>query len=341
MFKDRILELPDRDYRDLPVASYSLLKSLDDEGPKAISNPKIAHGEALDFGQLVDIIITSPERRDEIFYYRSIEKPTASLLALADSIILDAIVNDDSFESITDATIDMRIKELGLWSTMKNAEKIKEKYDNDLFWNYIKCSLESKGKIILTQEVLEAAEHCADVLLNHEFTKDYFIEKEGVEILKQPSILYKFKGIKAKARIDLLIVDHNTKMIHVFDIKTGSELPSKFEISFYKYKYYLQVISYLLAVQSIVETSEEFNDYKIDTFKFLYISKKLPDVPVIYEVPERLLNSFMDGWLSSTGDFVAGYDELIKNYQYVVETGNYNCERKVMENNGKLKISLW
>ena len=335
-FINKVLTIPDEEYRQIPAFSYSLLKSLDDDGPRAISNPKKLSGEALVFGSLVDMMLTAPEHLDEKFYNHPITAPTASLLQLADALLLDAIVMDLPYEEITDDDVIVnKIGALKLWTNIVDTTKLKAKYDTDIFWDYIRESIAAKGKIIISQETLDAATHCANVLLTHEFTKEFFTEREGIEILKQASILYTFKGIKGKARIDLLVIDHNTKTIHVFDIKTGAELPSKFEISFYKYKYYLQVISYLLAVQSVCETNEEFKDYKIDTFKFLYISKKLSDVPVIWNVPEKLLNNFMDGWDDNTG-----FEELMRNYQYVVETGNYNCERKVMENNGKLTITL-
>ena len=228
-----------------------------------------------------------------------------------------------------------------LWSydtermDVKDDAKIAEKWGNDIFYNYIRESIEAKGKIIISQDTLDAAEHCANVLKNHEYTKDYFIETEDIEILFQPSIVYKFRGTQGKARLDLVIIDHKNKIIKPFDIKTGSELPTKFMNSFYKFKYYLQVISYLLALQSITETIDEFKNYKIDTFKFLYISKKLPDVPCEFEVPENILNSFVDGWDNNTG-----FMELVENYKYATENQIFNVERKVIEKKGKLKIEL-
>jgi hypothetical protein len=335
-FKDTILTIEDSEYRDIDASSYSLLKDLDESGPQCLVNTKFhKQGEALTFGSLVDIILTSPERKNEIFHTKQLVLPTASLLELANALLVDLSIMEEGLSYLTNENIQTKIKQLGLWSNIKDNDKLQAKYDDPIFWNYIKESIEAKGKIIISQETLDAAEHCADVLLHHEFTKDYFIESEGVEVLKQPSIVFKFKGVQCKARIDLLRIDHNNKIIQVFDIKTGGKLPTKFEDSFYEFKYYLQVISYLLAVQSIIETVPDFKDYKIDNFKFLYISKKLPDVPTIYEVPEKLLNNFMDGW-----DGNVGFSELLSNYKYAKENNSYNIERKVIEKQGKLQITL-
>lgn len=340
MFKDRTLTIPDHEYRDIQAFSYSILKAIDEEGPQALVSGRTISGKALEFGSLVDILLTSPERKNDVFWTKTLTKPTASLLILADSILNTLTIENKGVSDLTDGVINAHITNLGLWPNTKKESSLKEKYDVDIFWTYLAESIASQGKTIISQETLEAAEHCATVLLTHDFTRDYFIEREGVEILKQPSIVYKFRGTTGKARIDLLVVDHNTKTIHVFDIKTGASLPSKFEESFYHFKYYLQAVSYLLAVQSVVVNNPEFADYKIDTFKFLYISKKLPDVPVIWEVPEDMLNHFSNGWRSSTGGYITGFLELVDDYKCYTESQLFNTERKVMEKRGNLKITL-
>jgi hypothetical protein len=335
-FKDYIQQLPDNEYREIDAFSYSLGKAIDDEGPKVIVDSQPKTGPALEFGSLVDMLITDPESVSDKFWTKAIEKPTASLLELADALLIDALVMDLDFDHvIAYDNVTQKIKDLGLWSSMKDANKIAEKWGNDLFFNYVKESLLARGKIILTPETLELALHCADVLKTHDFTKQYFTESEDIEIIYQAVIVFKFKGVICKAKLDLIVVDHQNKIIHPFDIKTGAKLPSKFQESFYEYKYYLQVISYLLAIQYITESTSDFKDYKIDTFKFLYVSKKLPDVPVVFEVPEKLLNNFIDGWSDHTG-----FMELLMNYKFAKENECYNMERKVMEKNGMLKIEL-
>lgn len=333
--KDKILIISDQEYRDIPAFSYSLLKAIDEEGPQIITEPRTVTGKALEFGQLVDILLTAPENRYSIFHTKTVEKPTASLLQLADALLLDMLAGDLSISVVDDNFITNKIKELGLWNTIVDPKKLKGRYDVDVFWNYIIESINAKGKIIISQDTLDAAEHCANVLKTHPYTADLFVETDDIEILYQASLLYPFKKTKGKARLDLIRVDHKNKIIYPYDIKTGSKLPSKFEESFYEFKYYLQVISYLLALQYMVEHDKDLKGYKIDNFRFIYISKKLPDVPAIYEVPEGLLMSFFNGWNGNTG-----FNELVDNYKYATENEIYNSERKIVEHNGCLKITL-
>ena len=334
-FKNYTLQVPDQEYRSIDAFSYSLLKGLDEEGPQVLLDGQNKTGPALEFGSLVDLLITAPETKADKFWTKTLTKPTASLLELADALILDLVVMDGSPRDINHENIQEKIKQLGIWSNIKDQEKLKAKYDDPIFWDYIKESYEAKGKIILSQEILDAAEHCAIVLKTHDFTREFFIERDGIEVLYQVVILYKFKGIQGKAKLDLVRIDHNNKKIYPFDIKTGAKLPSKFQESFYEYKYYLQVISYLIALQFLVETIPDLNGYNIAPFRFLYISKKLPDTPAIYEVPEALLNSFLDGW-----DNHIGFMELVDNYKYAKENNCYNIERKIIEKQGQLKIEL-
>jgi hypothetical protein len=214
------------------------------------------------------------------------------------------------------------------------------KYNNDLFYNYIKATIEAEGKIICTPSLVEAAEHCANVLLTHEYTKHLFEETEEIEVLKQVPIFYKFKGIDGRGKIDLLRIDHKNKIISIYDIKTGTELPSKFQNSFYFFKYYLQVISYGTAIAYMITSHPELMDYTIDKFRFIYISKKLPDTPCIYEVRHELLNSFFDGWTDSTDGYHKGFHQLVTEYQYYTEKDDYTTEKKIIDNNGILNITL-
>lgn len=335
-FKDYALFMPDSEYRQIDAFSYSLLKAIDENGPIAMIEREDKKSKAMEFGSLVDILLTNPENKDSIFHTKAIEKPTAMLLTLADSLLMDILLNDKTYDEIINTeTIHNKIAELKLWSNIKDPVKLQEKWQNTLFYNYIKESIEAKGKIIVTPEILESAENASKVLITHDYTKDYFIETEDIEILKQPVFLYNFKGVQGKAKIDILKINHKSKSIQIIDIKTGSELPSKFENSFYFFKYYLQVISYVLAIFYIKENIPEFKDYKIENFLFLYLSKKLPETPVKWEVEEKLYDKFVDGW-----DNNRGFIDLVNDYVYYKTNDIYSCERKVVEKEGLFKIQL-
>jgi len=335
-FKELTTEMSEGEYRGLDAFSYSLLKVLDEGGPQAILEKVDRKSEALDYGTMVDILLTDPDSKDNIFHTKAIDKPTASLLELADALILEAVINDwDYAEVINQYRVEKKIADLGLWGNVKDEGKRLEKWNIQLFHDYVFESLAAKGKIITTPELLEAATNSANILKTHEYTKHYFEESESCEVLKQAIILYKFKGCAGKAKLDLIKVDHEKKIIYPIDIKTGAELPSKFVNSFYHWKYYLQVVSYMLAIEYVRSRSEEFKDYTIAPFQFIYISKKLPTTPAIWEVPMTYLDMYANGW-----DGNRGFTQLVDDYKFYNENAAYDTERVVRENNGKLHIYL-
>lgn len=340
-FEKEILVISDEEYRNIDAFSYSLLKTMDDEGPLSILGQSKKSGPALEFGSLVDILITDPESKDTKFHTKTIDKPSASTLVLADTLVNDHLLLETPLEEVlSDEYILKTIRNLKIWDNVKNLETLKERYNTKLFKDYVEEKIKANGKIIVSEETLTNAIQCANVLKEHPFTKDLFIPSDTLEILKQPSIVYQHDGVVGKARIDLMHINHETKKIDIMDIKTGSELPSKFHSAFYKWKYYLQVISYTGAVSWVLNHSKEFNDYQINSFRFIYVSKKMPLVPVIYDVPDKLLPHFLHGWITQAGEKIKGFKALVNEYGQYKNTNTYSVEKEVLDNNGVFKLEL-
>jgi hypothetical protein len=335
-FKRLASEMSEDEYRSLDRFSYSGLKALDEQGPQSMIERDDVKSKALEFGTMVDILLTDMSRIDEVFHTKAVEKPTASALVLADALIMEAIIEEKSYDEVmTLDNIRRTISSNELWSSMKDEQKIMEKWDTSTFREYIKETIAAKGKIVTTPELLLAATSAAVTLKTHPYTANYFISTEDVEVLFQPVFLYRFKGAEGKARPDLVHIDHKNKIITVIDIKTGGELPSKFVNSFYHFKYYLQVMSYLLAIEYVKYKDEEFKDYTVMPFQFMYSSKKLPETPALWTVPTQLCDFFLKGW-----DDNRGFESLVDDWKYYHEHQQFISERIILENGGKLQISL-
>ena len=338
--RDHIKWMSDAEYFNVNAASYSILKNIDDEGPQALLSTKKKTGAALEFGSMVDTILTNPTKKDEIFYIDTVEKPTASLLVLADKLLQDNETMDISYVDLcSDSNILKTSRELKLWDKMSD-EVLLSKAKNDVLLAYIQAKISSKGKIVTTAELKEAAEGCAMVLQTSDITKNLFIEDEDTEVLMQVPLFYRYLDTDVKGKLDLLRVDHKEKIFKPFDIKTGTALPSQFVDAFYYWRYYLQTVSYMLGIYNIILKIEEFKDYIVDDFKFIYISKKLNAVPCIYNVPESRLDSYMNGWVSSDGKVRRGFLDLLRDYKYYTENSIYDRERIMIENNNIINIPL-
>jgi len=338
--RDYIKWMNDAEYFSINAASYSILKNIDDEGPQALLSTKKKASAALEFGSMVDTILTNPTKKDEIFYVDTVEKPTASLLVLADRLLEENEATGMAYVDLcSDSNLLKVSRELKLWDKMSD-EVLLSKAKSDVLLSYIQAKMSSKGKIVTTPELKEAAENCATVLQTSNITKDLFIEDDDTEVLMQVPLFYRYLDVDVKGKLDLLRVNHKEKKFKPFDIKTGTALPSQFVDTFYYWKYYLQTISYMLGLYNIILKIEEFSEYTVDDFKFIYISKKLNAVPCIYNVPEVRLDNYMNGWVSSDGKIRRGFIDLLNDYRYYTENNIYDRERIMIENNNIINIPL-
>lgn len=334
-FKDFINNMSDDEYRGLPTPSYSLLKDLDDEGPSILVSPTVKKSKAFEFGSLVDIILTDPDSRYDKFHTKAIEKPTSSLLLLGDSLIediIDYLKNEKTVKS--KEYIIEKCRKLGIWSKMSD-DKIVERFDIPLLYNYIDETIAAAGKIVIEPKTLEDVEHCANVLKTHAYSSYIFEETEDIEVLTQVPIRFRFMGCDLKAKLDVLRIDHKEKKVYIYDIKTGAEMPSKFKISYIKYKYYLQALVYTLAVEWFIQNNHF--DYTIESFEFVYISKKAMNYPIVIQVPFSRMDDYLNGWLHKD-EWKTGLKTLIEDYLFYTENGIYDCERYIIENNGKVTL---
>jgi len=345
---EKLLELlpviSDRDYRIIDRPSFSSLKDIVEEGANVLLPLSSKRSQAFDFGSLVDVLLTEPEEVNNKFYFENYEKPTASSLTLAESLIEDILFLDVDIKSVLkEDYILSRCKTLNLWSKYTDDKIINLTLANEQFTTYIKCTIESNGKTLITKDQYEEAKKQVDIILNHEYTKDIFKNDESVLLLYQRAVMFPFMGVNLKSKLDIIKIDFKNKTIGGIDIKTGSENPANFEISFYKYKYYLQALIYNLALLYILDQSGLVDEYKIEPFKFIYISKKDSNYPVVYTVPENILSNFLNGWRTSIGYNYVGLAEILEHYKYyanLLYSDEPIVDYKVFKNNGNLKISL-
>ena len=133
-----------------------------------------------------------------------------------------------------------------------------------------------------------------------------------------------------------IIINNNDKVIKPFDIKTGSEY--NFMANFYRYKYYYQAALYTAAIHSIVQMNPEFAGYKVEPFRFIYLSRQNPELPLIYEMSDEYIENVMKGFVSN-GYETRGVLDLVNDYKWYIENNEFNLSRNIVENNGLIKIN--
>lgn len=325
------------EYRALDVVSYSLLKVLDEKGPKVLIQEKTKiSGDGIDLGTLVDTMLTEPEEVDNKFYGKQIDKPTASLLLLANDLLEDLSkieFEGDKFSPTTFTYVLNKVDELKLWDRNKKTKV--DQWNNQNLIQYLKAVKDSKGKIILSPELYNIGTTMANTLKTHEFTKGYFNNSDpDIEVIYQFKRQEVLNDVKIKYMMDLIVINHRDKTVKPIDLKTGAEL--NFMKNFYTYKYYLQGGLYSARLNKLLESS----GYLVLPFEFVYISRMNPMLPLIFKFNADWVTLAHYGWTNNFNHRVKGIIELVEDYKWYNENFEFKYKRELIENNGVAEIPL-
>ena len=319
----------EQNYYEVDAVNQSLLTKLSYH-PSLIKNTKeYKKTYSLDFGSLVDCLLTEKDKFDEIFYYNpNIKTPTGQMKDLVENYY-------DNYES--GYTVDQIRKDNNLYSNLKE-ETFQKKFKEEGL-PYFTCLEEANGRIIIKdEEMYNSAIKAADAIYNHPTLKEEIYDNPDVEILSQVEIYFDYKEVKCKAKLDLVTVNHKTKTIRPWDVKTTSDYPNAFLRSYLKYRYDLQGGFYENSLYSYKEQLTTIKDYIIQPFRFIVVN---PEYPVyIYEMSPRDLYASQYGGVIN-GIKYKGYDELIEDYIWHKSNDKFDYEREVYESNLVKKIETY
>ena len=313
------LEISEEEYRGLNMPSSSLLKSLDEYGPSILKYPKKYDSEDIIFGDLVDCLLLTPEMVDVKFYSRTIKKPTAQTLQLANHVIAN-------LQKLTVENILAEIDTLNLWKNIVNTDKKIAQFDTPLFWEYLKAVKEAEGKIVVSPEVYDEALQAVQILKTHEKTANIF-KSNTSEAQCKFKLFYKDTWIKVM--LDKINFDHENKIIYPFDLKCTGVRQKSFRYIFYKLKYYLQGALYRFAVNWWAQ--EYYPEYQVADFKFIVYSRA-NKYPFIWNMPDELYTGGLYGFEDYKGQKCKGVHELLKDYKFYKKNEDCIIEREFIVN---------
>lgn len=355
MINDHNLQIPEQEYRDLELPSYSMLASISKHGVDVVNGVKSV-GFVLKFGSLVDdMCFDTTVLKTKYFAGAAPKNPTKNVKDILDALLdtITAPVGSNNVtqgilgrgkkgQIITDNIDDYKQQvcdiatSLGVYknySIDKTMEAVKKGED------YFKDKLNARGKILIKPEMWQRAYETAQTLITHTFSSKYFDHTvEGVEIIYQYKFLAEVNGVKCKGMLDCVLIDHNEKKIYPVDLKTGESPAEKFNEVILLHKYYIQGALYKEALRNIVANDPDLEGYSVEEFEFLYISKLNPYKPVVWVMPESLHCNAMNGFTDVYGYKHRGVTDLLEDY-YNCKDGRY-CEylQEVYENEGRIML---
>ena len=311
--KDYSLNLPEKDYHALDAWSYSLIAKYAKDGFSTIStlHEPSKQTDSMRFGSLFDSMLTKGKQTLDEFVVMDATVPDA------EKKVLDVLstITSDPYICVTDNDMQQAISISGYQPRWK--------YDTqrthiDVFSDYYD-KLRS-GKTIVSSEDWNDAMEMYRIVKSHPVLQDHFRNgtHDGVEYIYQAQFMVdyetKFHGtVKLKIMPDMLEVDHNSKTVQPWDVKTSSMPSFGFDENFLKFRYDIQASLYTDVLRMVMQNDEDYKDYRILPYLFMDISRsdKVPST-FIYD-PQSIDQT--GGLCFSKGDHVyqyKGWEDLLE-----------------------------
>lgn len=276
-------------YRKDSAYSYSTIARFDREGFSNLDKLfEPLETPSLVFGNVVDTLLTGhPKEFEEKYVVTKLPKISDTLVEITRIL----------FNRFGDTYIDIKVipdeilsqvgKDCDYYANTKfEKHRIKTIKENcEVYYNTLQLS---KGKTVISEEEYMNALKCVDALKNNEYTKQYFSKPnpfQNVEKLYQVKFKGSYLDYTLRCMCDLLIVDHDNKVIIPCDLKTTYNKEWEFAESFVKWRYYIQAQLYWYLIRQNLDKDEQFKEYVLADYRFIVISKYSTS-PMIWSYPD-------------------------------------------------------
>lgn len=326
-------KLTEKEYRDLNMLHYTFLSHFAKSGIAAFSE-KESEIEAYRFGNLIDTILTHPQDFEKMYYVSITEKQlTPSQESIVDALV-DAYGTTYQFLlDIPDENLLDIARSLGTYRNYGD-EKLLENIKNINCLSEYSCRVEGIGKVIISKQMMDDAQHRVSELLEDKRANDlFFYEPKGpddpIEILYQSKFIDKEENLKAM--IDVLYINHSKKIIIPYDVKTSSMYTYDFNKAFVKFRYDIQADLYSYLVKKFAMQHPEFQDYRVLPFTFIVLAPN-GHIFAEYNAEEYIHSDFYKENMN--------WRQLYNRVQWHLSTGITNVTKEVYDNGGVLKLKI-
>lgn len=350
-------KLSEKEYRKLERDSYSSLACFVNDRRKYYRKYILREvgaestGKSLVYGSLVDCLLYTPSDFDERFVSIDFEMPTPQMKLFTENLAKRKIENDnltserreDSKAVFQWAYNDTKYNEQGeevafkrqdLDTTFKKFEESCLKYYNFLLETW------RENKMVIDQEMMAKAEEAVK-RLRYSTVTGAIINQESdfrYEVHKQLIVLFKIRGRLFKSMLDEIIIDHESKTIQPYDLKTSSSV-EEFINSYLKFSYYIQAGVYYQACVAW-KSQVGLDDYAVLPIKFIVIDNSNYLDPLIYATDVSNLRQSLFGF-EIGGKRYKGVISIIDDLNWHCDNDIWGISRQNFENKGIVNLKVY
>lgn len=304
--------------------SYSLIKSFDENGPSALIQRYTIKNKGISFGTKLDDFISLDKEEFNKLYVINDQSLGTDLDALAAEVVKNkidvSIIDDSIIQQIYDLSI---VNDLFKRITKKQSRL--DKFNNVEFYNHVALLYTIGDKEIISSSEYSKLIDCKRSLYNHKSTKKYFNNISEDEYF-QLKIEFEYLGKNVKVILDKVNINHEEKTIQGLDLKSGSVNSDNFMSNFFKFKYYIQGALYQKALEKLKE--ENFKDYTILPFKFIYLPTFNINNPKVFILTNKWIDAAWNGFKTTSGYAHRGINEIVEEIIWHIDNQIFNETRE-------------
>lgn len=360
-----IQPLTEAQYRALEIDSYSSIKVFIEDRKKYykkfVLKEPVRDGDTPStvFGSLVDCLLFSPDEFDSRFAISISDVPTGQYGKLVGELMKittrstteEGEVIRELEDMLEEAYNNVRYDRNGNIVDFKrdSFQKVLEKFVGSEYEIYYRLLRESHGKEVVEPTMVEnALRVIAELRTNHVTATIINMENsDNITVHKQFPIIGNLKEAlgenvtedeaKAKCLVDKLIIDHEAKEIHIYDLKTAWDNEGEFLNNYFKYKYYIQAALYWYLVVEWAKTEENLKSYKVRFPAFIVAESSNYKNPLIYTTDSSNISQGLRGFVIKD-KYYLGVVKAVKDIIWHKRTGIWNISKENYDNNGIVKI---
>lgn len=279
--RDYSLKMTEQEYHDYPCWSHSLIARYATKGFSAVStiHDKMEPTPAMEFGSLLDCMLTRPEDFDNEYVVIDNEVPAAEKNAIE-----ALIAANPKIKSLREWTLE-EIKDITDKAGYQSRWGAQTKFDHLIPYNdyYEK---KASGLKAVSWSDFDDARKMKSKIWESDCTRDLFKthDTQTKEYIYQAKFKIKYETslgpVEIKIMPDLIIVDHENRTVQIIDLKTSAQPAYDFLENFLRFRYDIEASVYTYVLRQIMNNTE-YRDYELLPFIFADISRS-DMVPVTY-----------------------------------------------------------
>jgi hypothetical protein len=274
--RDISWQVTEPEYRADPALSYSTLAKFAREGFNNLDSLfDRVETPSLTFGSAVDCLITSgQEEFDRHFMVAEFPALKDSVRSIINVLFENYSQNYRSLNEIPDSVIINQtvIDAYQLnWKPETRAKVIKEQGSEYYSLLYL-----AGDRTVIDTTLKEQIDNAVTALKSSPTTSVYFADNGFDSLFREYQLKFKatLDGVDYRCMADLLITNHDAKIVYPIDLKTSSHAEWDFYESFIQWRYDIQARLYWRIIRANMDKDPLFKDYKLADYTFIVVNKK-------------------------------------------------------------------